>query len=359
MGLTDTASATHPWLTQTHGFTYDKADRLLTATQPTPGNNAYAYDKLDNATTVTIPGIPTVNPTYNANNQLATSGAKTYAYDANGNTLSGDGAKTYKWDAESRLIEIAYVGGTNKTTFTYDALNHRITTAETVGATTTTTRNLWCGDMVCQTRTSADVVTRRHYAEGEHNVTTGQKLVYRQDQLGSVRDITDGTTAALVGAYDYGPYGQITRNWGTANTDYRYARLFHHPNSGLYLSTTRAYDPVTGRWLNRDTIGEAGGINLYGYVGADPINKVDPEGKQAIPLPPFYIAIPIIIGTICWNILNPSPPGATPDPVVGDKEKNCQALKDSILKTCVSLTGRKKFACFAAAQISYEQCMAD
>ncbi len=40
MGLTDTASATHPWLTQTHAFTYDKADRLLTATQPTPGNNA-------------------------------------------------------------------------------------------------------------------------------------------------------------------------------------------------------------------------------------------------------------------------------------------------------------------------------
>ena len=39
------------------------------------------------------------------------------------------------------------------------------------------------------------------------------------------------------------------------------------------------------------------------------------------------------------------------------KEKNCEALKQSILDTCASLTGAKKFACFAAAQKSYEHCM--
>ncbi|MGB4100551.1 MAG: RHS repeat-associated core domain-containing protein [Alphaproteobacteria bacterium] len=280
--LTDTAAATHPWLTQTHAFTYDKADRLLTATQTAPGNFVYAYDKLDNATTVTIPGSGTVNPTYNANNQLATSGTKTYAYDANGNTLSGDGAKTYKWDAENRLIEINYVGqAPKKTQFTYDAMNRRIVTTETPQTgSATVTRNLWCGDAVCQTRTAADVVTRRHYTEGEQNVTTGQKLVYRQDQLGSVRDVTDATTGALVAAYDYSPYGSITRTWGTANTDYRYAGLFYHPTSGLNLATYRAMDGTTGRFINRDPIREAGGINLYGYVSSNPINKIDPLGLE-------------------------------------------------------------------------------
>jgi RHS repeat-associated protein len=32
------------------------------------------------------------------------------------------------------------------------------------------------------------------------------------------------------------------------------------------------------RWLNRDPIQEAGGINLYGFVGNSPVNNVDPYG---------------------------------------------------------------------------------
>jgi hypothetical protein len=30
-----------------------------------------------------------------------------------------------------------------------------------------------------------------------------------------------------------------------------------------------------GRWINRDPKAEAGGINLYGFVGNDPINRID------------------------------------------------------------------------------------
>jgi RHS repeat-associated protein len=57
--------------------------------------------------------------------------------------------------------------------------------------------------------------------------------------------------------------------------------MFHLPETGLYLTHYRLYDPNTGRWLNRDPIGEAGGLNLYAYVGGNPVNFVDPTGEFA------------------------------------------------------------------------------
>ena len=45
-----------------------------------------------------------------------------------------------------------------------------------------------------------------------------------------------------------------------------------------YLTQYRLYKPGFGRWLSRDPIEEAGGINLYGYVGGNPVNLRDPLG---------------------------------------------------------------------------------
>ena len=42
----------------------------------------------------------------------------------------------------------------------------------------------------------------------------------------------------------------------------------------------RWYDPVTGRWPSRDPIEERGGINLYGFVGNDGVNKRDVLGLR-------------------------------------------------------------------------------
>jgi RHS repeat-associated protein len=45
----------------------------------------------------------------------------------------------------------------------------------------------------------------------------------------------------------------------------------------------RTYDPATGRYLEADPIGQDGGLNLYGYTEANPLNFVDPLGLKYTP----------------------------------------------------------------------------
>ncbi len=54
------------------------------------------------------------------------------------------------------------------------------------------------------------------------------------------------------------------------------------PESQLYYVRNRKYNPALGRWIQRDPIGYAGGINLYGYVGGMPAGGVDPWGALTV-----------------------------------------------------------------------------
>jgi RHS repeat-associated protein len=278
VSISDNAAAGHPFASQSHSYGYDNVDRLLSATATMPGNDAYVYNKLDDATTVTTP-TGTTNPTYNHLNQIDTWGSLHYDYDADGTLLSGDGVKTYKWDAENRLVEIDYVGSSAKSQFSYDGLSHRTVDVETsaTGAINTS-RYLWCGSSICQTRSGSDSVLRRDFDEGEYNVSTSQKLIYMPDQLGSARDVLDGIADTLVDAFDYTPYGAPAQTYEASPLDYHFARLYLHTNSGLNFATYRAQDGNTGRWTNRDPIREVGGDNLYAYALDNPTNWPDISG---------------------------------------------------------------------------------
>jgi RHS repeat-associated protein len=64
----------------------------------------------------------------------------------------------------------------------------------------------------------------------------------------------------------------------TVAFDWGFKGHYYHADSGLHLAPFRAYDAELGRWLSRDPLGEAGGINLYEYALSNPVNFVDPLG---------------------------------------------------------------------------------
>ena len=99
----------------------------------------------------------------------------------------------------------------------------------------------------------------------------------QRNHQGSIREMTDDT-GNIVAQYAYDPYGNTSKVQGTTDSDFGYAGYYVHRPSGLLLTETRAYSPALGRFLNRDTIEEAGGTNLYAYVDNNPINYVDPTG---------------------------------------------------------------------------------
>jgi RHS repeat-associated protein len=58
----------------------------------------------------------------------------------------------------------------------------------------------------------------------------------------------------------------------------RFAGQYFDAESQLHHNGARDYDPATGRYIQPDPIGLAGGISLYGYVGGNPLGFVDPLG---------------------------------------------------------------------------------
>jgi RHS repeat-associated protein len=100
---------------------------------------------------------------------------------------------------------------------------------------------------------------------------------YSRDHLGSIREVT-ASNGAVGGRYDYDAWGNQITAEGKISVDFGYTGHYFHQPSGLNLTRYRAYSPALGRWLNRDPIGELGGINLYSYVNNEPIRSFDPLG---------------------------------------------------------------------------------
>ncbi|MDI1285736.1 MAG: HNH/endonuclease VII fold putative polymorphic toxin [Reyranella sp.] len=113
---------------------------------------------------------------------------------------------------------------------------------------------------------------------GQMNIPANTRTTPIPDLLGSIVGSMDAGTGTLA-KFAYQPYG-IT---ASAPAQFGYTGQRIDPEtSGLYYYRARHYSPVLGRFLQPDPIGYAGGVNLYGYVGNDPLNLIDPSGFSAL-----------------------------------------------------------------------------
>lgn len=85
----------------------------------------------------------------------------------------------------------------------------------------------------------------------------------------------------------------------TITNNLRFPGQYFDEETGLHYNWNRYYDPMIGRYITPDPMGFlSGDINLYTYVGNDPINSIDPVGTQKTSVNPIQFLIETVLGEI-------------------------------------------------------------
>jgi RHS repeat-associated protein len=152
----------------------------------------------------------------------------------------------------------------------------------------TVTHFLYDGDRLVAEYSGAGTLLRRYvhgagvdeplvwYEGAALNDTTRRWLI--ADHQGSIIADTNGAGAAS--RYLYGSYGEPgPEGWNGSRFRYTGQIILGDNSVRLYHYKARVYDPILGRFLQTDPMGyDAGDMNIYAYVGNDPLNNADPSG---------------------------------------------------------------------------------
>jgi RHS repeat-associated protein len=281
--------------TSTEKYTYDATGRLADVRD---GNDAllahYEYDPNGNRLAGTVTRqCATVGATHDAQDRLLTfdcgPSTATYAYTANGELQTktdASGTTTYAYDVFGNLRSLQLPDG-RLIEYVIDVANRRV--GKKVNGTLVQ-GFLYQSQLqpIAELDGVGNVVARFVYgAKGnvpDYMVKGGTTYRIISDHLGSPRLVIDVATGEIVQRTDYDEFGNILSEDIAPGFD----RLAFGFAGGLYDADTklirfgaRDYDPEIGRWTARDPIGfEGGDSNLYGYVLSDPINLIDPSGRD-------------------------------------------------------------------------------
>ena len=303
-----------------YAYQYDDIGNRQSAVEPN-GAFTYAANALNQYTQLNR----TIEQSEQSNN---------FSYDADGN-LTNDGRNAYVYDGENRLVSVTPLNpqsGTRAIESAYDHRSRRIRKVVklfdgAVWQVAETHTFVWDGWNIVfeQIAFAGNTSSLVEYFWGNDISGTeqgaggiGGLLATRIDGV-LYFPVYDGNgnimmyvnaAGEVVAQYDYDPYGNILQATGSLASQFAFgfSTKYHDREVGLVAYQLRVYNPVHGRWLNRDPIGEAGGENLYGFCRNSAIGCYDLLGMDFVSLfriPQTGVNMPTVVSCFAkpeWNL---------------------------------------------------------
>jgi RHS repeat-associated protein len=264
-------------------YTYDARGRLESWTLGGSSTH-YAYDAAGNRTRVTQPDGSTEAAEYNPRNELVRFGGSKFSYNGAGQLTKREataGTTTYRYDLSGALL---WVGRPDMTRIDYavDSAGRRLASLR---AGKLRYGIVYSDGLHPGAELGADgaVTTRYVYTDGQSPAyVTRNHVDYLEiaDGASSPCVIVDAATGETVDVILRDPFGRVVSETSPGFQLVGFAGGLLDPDTGLIRFGARDYDPQSAQWTAPDPLSIFGGSpNLYGYVGADPVNRIDPTGQ--------------------------------------------------------------------------------
>jgi RHS repeat-associated protein len=300
---------------------YDHLNRLAGGTQAISGSPTryfcWTYDSFGNRLTQTIsaaacPGgssPPTSQASYDASNrltgnQIISPGSDPNLNDADGN-VQHDGVNQYLYDDEGRVCVVMsppVMAGlpAQLTQYIYDAEGRRVAKGSVTSFSCDMTSNGFSpsssyaldleGNQITETDGAGNWVHTNVFTENGLLATYNDAGVHFQisDWLRTLRVQTD-SQGVVESTFQGMPFGEMPVGQTTGSTEHHFTGKERDSESGLDYFGARYYGSNSGRWMSPDwadkpeaipysDLGNPQSLNLYAYVGNNPIRSVDPTG---------------------------------------------------------------------------------